>query len=83
VSKGDYIRWRSLRLNYSIPQSFYKKVKFVSGVSFNFSVNNLFTFTNYPGYNPDLGSSNALQTGFDNLKYPNRRDFIMGLRFQL
>lgn len=83
VSRGDYIRWRSLRLNYSVPQSFYKKVKWVSGVSFNFSVNNLFTFTNYPGYNPDLGSTNALQTGLDNLKYPNRRDFIMGLRFQI
>jgi TonB-dependent starch-binding outer membrane protein SusC len=83
VSNGDYIRWRSLRLNYSIPQSFYKKAKWVSGISFNFSVNNLMTFTNYPGYNADLGSTNALQQGYDTLKYPNRRDFIMGLKFQL
>ncbi|MEZ4905282.1 MAG: hypothetical protein R2822_27760 [Spirosomataceae bacterium] len=83
ISKGDYIRWRSMRLNYNLPQSLYKKMKWVSNVSLNFSVNNLFTLTNYPGYNPDLGSSNPLQTGYDTLRYPNRRDFIMGLRFQL
>lgn len=83
ISKGDYIRWRSMRLNYNLPQSFYKKMKWVSNISLNFSVNNLFTLTNYPGYNPDLGSSNPLQTGYDTLKYPNRRDFIMGLKFQL
>ncbi len=83
ISKGDYIRWRSIRFNYTIPASLYKKAKWVSNVSFNFSMNNLMTFTNYPGYNPDLGSSNALQTGYDTLKYPNRRDYILGLRFQL
>ncbi len=83
ISKGDYIRWRSIRFNYSIPTSLYKKAKWLSNVSFNFSMNNLMTFTNYPGYNPDLGSSNALQTGYDTLKYPNRRDYILGLRFQL
>ena len=83
ISKGDYIRWRSIRLNYVIPSSVYKKAKWASNISLNFSVNNLMTLTNYPGYNPDLGSSNALQTGFDTLRYPNRRDFILGLRFQL
>jgi TonB-dependent starch-binding outer membrane protein SusC len=83
ISGGDYIRWRSVRINYSLPPAIYKQAKWLSNVSFNFSVNNLMTFTNYPGYNPDLGSNNALQTGLDNLKYPNRRDFILGLKFQL
>jgi TonB-dependent starch-binding outer membrane protein SusC len=83
ISGGDYVRWRSLRINYNVPPALYGKAKWLSNVSFNFSVNNLMTFTNYPGYNPDLGTTNALQTGIDNLKYPNRRDFILGLRFQL
>lgn len=83
ISKGDYIRFRSLRFNYALPNNILKKVKWVSNISANFSINNLFMLTNYPGYNADLGASNPLQTGFDTLKYPNRRDFIMGLRFQL
>jgi TonB-dependent starch-binding outer membrane protein SusC len=83
ISNGDYIRWKSLRINYSLPKSLYKSAKWISNIAFNFSVNNLLTFTNYPGYNPDLGSTNPLQTGYDTLKYPNRRDFVMGLRFQL
>jgi TonB-dependent starch-binding outer membrane protein SusC len=81
VSKGDYIRLRSVRMNYNIPAGFYNRVKWVSNISLNFSVNNLLMLTNYPGYNADLGSVNPLQSGFDTLKYPNRRDFIMGLKF--
>ncbi len=83
IDKGDYIKWRSVRLNYSLPESLYKSIKFVSNVTFNFSVNNIMTFTNYPGYNPELGSrGNPLQPGQDNLRYPNKRDFILGMKAQ-
>jgi hypothetical protein len=83
ISKGDFIKWRSVRLNYNLPSSMYKKVRWVSNVSLNFSVNNLMTFTNYEGYNPELGSrGNPLQPGQDNLRYPNKRDFIMGIKAQ-
>jgi TonB-dependent starch-binding outer membrane protein SusC len=83
VSKGDYIRFRSVRVNYTIPPSIYKRIKWFSNVSVNFSANNLLMLTNYPGYNADLGSNNVLQSGYDTLKYPNRREYIMGLRFNL
>jgi TonB-dependent starch-binding outer membrane protein SusC len=83
ISKGDYIRFRSIRVNYSIPTSLYKKVKWFSNVSVNLSANNLLMLTNYPGYNADLGTSNVLQSGYDTLKYPNRREYIMGLKFNL
>jgi TonB-dependent starch-binding outer membrane protein SusC len=83
VSKGDYIRLRSVRVNYNLPQNLYGKVKWVSNISLNFAVNNLLMLTNYPGYNADLGSNNPLQSGYDQLKYPNRRDFVMGLKFNL
>jgi TonB-dependent starch-binding outer membrane protein SusC len=83
INKGDFVKWRSVRLNYNLPQSFYKRATWISNVSFNFSVNNLMTFTNYPGYNPELGSrGNPLQPGQDNLRYPNKRDFVLGVKAQ-
>ncbi|GHB72987.1 SusC/RagA family TonB-linked outer membrane protein [Persicitalea jodogahamensis] len=84
VSKGEYIRWRNVRLNYRLPVRFAKKTGFIDNASVFFSVNNIVTFTNYPGFNPELGSrGNALQIGQDNLRYPNKRDFIVGIKIGL
>lgn len=83
MSKGDYIRFKNIRFNYVLPAKLHNKVKFVSNIALNFSANNLLMLTNYRGYNADLGTSNVLQSGYDTLKYPNRREFIMGLKFNL
>lgn len=83
INKGDFIKWRSIRLSYTVPKKVYKKLSFVNNIGLNFSVNNIVTFTNYPGYNPELGSrGNPLQQGQDNLRYPNKRDFVLGLKAQ-
>lgn len=84
VSKGEYIRWRNVRLNYRLPGRWAKKTGFIDNASVFVSVNNIVTFTNYPGFNPELGSrGNALQIGQDNLRYPNKRDFIIGVKVGL
>jgi TonB-linked SusC/RagA family outer membrane protein len=81
VSKGEYIRLRSIRLNYRLPGRIAKKAGFIDNASVFASVNNIVTFTNYPGFNPELGSrGNALQIGQDNLRYPNKRDFVVGVK---
>ena len=83
VGDGDYIKLRNIRVNYILPKSILNRAKWVNAVSINASVNNLLTWTNYIGYNPELGTrGNPLQPGFDNLRYPNKTDFIIGLRAQ-
>ncbi|WP_339753369.1 TonB-dependent receptor [Algoriphagus aquimarinus] len=80
VSQADFIKLRSLRLDYSLPTSMMDKVSFLSNVSFYASGNNLLTWTNYEGYNAELGSrGNALQPGLDNLRYPLYREYILGV----
>ncbi|GAB3654650.1 TonB-dependent receptor [Echinicola sediminis] len=80
LSDADFIKLRSLRLDYSLPGSITDKVNFLSNVSIYASGNNLFTWTNYEGYNPELGTrGNALQPGMDNLRYPLYREYIMGI----
>lgn len=83
VSEADFIKLRNIRLSYTLPKSLMEKVTWVRNVGFNFSINNPVTFTNYSGYNPELGSRGAfLQPGLDNLRYPNKTEFILGLRAQ-
>lgn len=84
VTEGDFIKLRFVRLNYSLPNKLMDKLGWVKNASFNLSLNNFFTWTNYAGYNPELGTrGNALQPGRDDLRYPNSREVIFGLRVQL
>jgi hypothetical protein len=83
VSQADFIKLRSLRLDYSLPASVLDNVSFLSNVSFYASGNNLLTWTNYEGYNAELGSrGNALQPGLDNLRYPLYREYILGVNIK-
>jgi len=48
------------------------------------AVNNVLTWTEYIGFNPELGNrGNPLTPGQDNLRYPNDREIIVGLKIQL
>ena len=48
------------------------------------SVQNLYTFTNYSGYDPEIGSfnQNPLLSGIDNGRYPTPRTFSLGVNVE-
>ncbi len=84
VTEGDYIKLRYIRLNYDVSNKIMNKIKGVSKISLNLAVNNVLTWTNYIGFNPELGSrGNPLAPGIDELRYPNDREIILGLKIQL
>lgn len=84
VTSGDFIKLRYIRLNYDLPNSLLERVKGIGKVSLSLAVNNVLTWTNYIGFNPELGNrGNPLTPGQDNLRYPNDREFIFGLKFQI
>lgn len=84
VTDGSYIKLRFVRFNYDLPQQLLDKSNFVKRLSLYVSLNNFLTWTNYPGYNPELGSrGNPLQPGLDQLRYPNEREVIFGLNVRL
>ncbi len=81
LSSGDFVKLRNIRMNYTFPKDFLKKISWLNAFSVNMSVNNLATWTRYTGYNPELGSrGNALEPGIDNLRYPSKTDIIFGVR---
>jgi TonB-dependent starch-binding outer membrane protein SusC len=77
MEDGSFIRVRNITLGYNIPKN-----KVLKNARIYFSANNLFTFTKYRGYDPEVntfGGSNTL-IGVDNLVYPNSKSFIGGFQ---
>ncbi|WP_188620687.1 SusC/RagA family TonB-linked outer membrane protein [Flavobacterium suaedae] len=83
VEDGSYVRIQNVTLGYSLPQDIVSKLK-MSRVRIYGSAQNLFTFTNYSGYDPEIGSfnQNQLLTGIDNGRYPTPRTYSVGVNVE-
>lgn len=81
VEDGSFIRLRNVTLGYSVPT---KNLIGNSGIDilrFYITGTNLFTITDYLGYNPEVSniSTNSLTPGEDYGAYPLTRSFTMGI----
>lgn len=79
VEDGSYFRLKTIQLGYTLPESISKKV-FLSKARFYISADNLFTITNYSGFNPEIADlyGNPLNAGVDMATYPTPRVFTIG-----
>ncbi len=77
VQDASYLRLRNLTFGYDFDQSVLEKVK-MKGLRLYVTGQNLFTITNYVGYDPETSSQSGLSQGGDYLGYPTARSFIIG-----
>ena len=76
VEDGSYFRCKLLQLGYTLPKTITKGL----GVRVSASAQNLFTITSYSGMDPERAAmGGALDSGIDNLGYPNPRSFLLGV----
>ena len=80
VENGSFLRVRNIQIGYILPKDFCKKFK-TNYVRFYIAANNLFTFTKYMGYDPDIGGG-ALSGGVDNGFYPQARTIMGGVNIK-
>ena len=82
VEDGSYLRIRNVQIGYVLPKVISEK--FGSDyVRFYISANNLFTITNYMGYDPDIGAAQgALSNGIDYGFYPQARTIMGGVNIK-
>ncbi|MCV9928294.1 TonB-dependent receptor [Flavobacterium sp. LS1R49] len=83
VEDGSYLRIQNLTLGYSLPQDIISKYK-ITRVRLYGTAQNLYTFTKYSGYDPEIGSfnQNVLLSGIDNGRYPTPRTFSLGINLE-
>tara|TARA_Y100001935_G_scaffold168043_1_gene138481 strand:+ start:28658 stop:31669 length:3012 start_codon:yes stop_codon:yes gene_type:complete len=77
IHDGSYLRLRSLIIGYRLPEKILTKMN-LDNARFYLKANNLFTFTEYPGYTPEIGSNNVLANGIDTGIYPIPRVISIG-----
>ena len=83
IEDGSYLRIQNVTIGYSLPSDLISKIK-LSRLRFYATVQNLYTFTKYTGYDPEVGSYNqdALLSGVDNGRYPTPRQISLGLNVE-
>lgn len=78
LEDGSFIRLQNVRLGYQLPRKLTEKYHVQN---FNLYVygNNLLTWTNYSGFDPEVKQNSVLKPGLDNGQYPRRRELGLGL----
>lgn len=81
IEDGSFLRLKSLTVGYTFPRTVLRKMHFDT-MRVYLSADNLFTFTNYSGQDPEVSTRNTVLTpGFDWSAYPRSRGVTAGMSF--
>ncbi len=82
VEDGSYLRIKNITLGYTFPKALLSKAK-IENIRVYVNIQNLYTFTKYSGYDPEVGAStqdsSGLTYGVDNGRYPSPTMYSFGL----
>ena len=74
VEDGTFVRIQTVALGYTFPLR--KQTKFMESIRLYMNVDNLFTFTKFKGYDPEVGANGIYNGG-----YPRLRRWTFGIDF--
>ena len=76
MQDGSYLRLKNISLGYTLPRALTQKVK-INRFRVYVMAENLFTWTKYWGYDPEIGTSST-SLGVDYGVYPQARTDTVG-----
>ena len=80
LEDGSYLRLKTLSLSYHVPNNLIKRL-YIKDLLLQASAQNLLTFTNYTGMDPEVSVRNsALTPGFDYSAYPQAQTIMFGVK---
>jgi len=87
IGDGSFIRMRNLTLGYTVPFNTLENIGgFISNARIYATAQNLFTITDYEGYDPEIGSQSqnpdqaSRGRGIDNGQFPQARTYMLGIQ---
>ncbi len=79
IEDGSYLRISNIALGYSLPRKLIRKAG-LHKLKFTVIVDNLYVFTNYSGYDPEVSvKREAMNGGVDYSAYPRPRTFTFAM----
>lgn len=80
LEDGSYLRLKNISVGYTFPKSLTEKVKSISTVRIYVTGQNVLTFTDYSGPDPEVVNTNFFERGVDFSSFPNLRTFTGGIQ---
>jgi TonB-linked SusC/RagA family outer membrane protein len=79
IEDGSFVRVKNVTVGYNMPA---RSIKGINTLRVSLGVNNLYTFTKYSGFDPEVNSygDNPALFGVDLGGYPNNRTYTLSLR---
>jgi len=79
IFDGSYLRIQTIQLGYSVPKNILKAA-FIKTLRLYVSMDNFFTFTSYPGMDPQptIANNTPNNSGVDRGTYPKAKDVMLG-----
>ncbi|MBQ1774304.1 MAG: SusC/RagA family TonB-linked outer membrane protein, partial [Prevotella sp.] len=81
IQDGSYLRLKNITLGYTLPRQLTQKVN-ISRLRFYVRAENLFTWTKYWGFDPEIGTSGT-GLGVDYGVYPQARTWTIGCNISI
>lgn len=86
IEDGSYLRIKNVSLAYQLPRSLINKIRYIENVRVTLGVQNLYTLTNYSGFDPEIGVDIGHQSepsrrtfGVDVGQYPQVRSYNLNV----
>ena len=79
IEDGSFLRLKTLTFGYTLPKTITSRAG-IDNLRIYFAAQNLFSFDNYSGYDPEVSiKDSALTPGLDFSAYPRARSFSFGV----
>ncbi len=81
VEDGSFLRLQNIQFGYTFPKDIIEAIK-LDNFRIYASIQNLFTLTEYQGYDPSISSSSPIGAGIDQGFYPVPTQFVFGVNIK-
>jgi TonB-linked SusC/RagA family outer membrane protein len=78
IFDGSYFRIKQIQLGYTFPHNLTQKIQ-ISNLRAYVSLDNFFTFTKYPGLDPEVSATSTSGMGVDYGNYPTTKKVVFGV----
>ncbi|HPT71857.1 MAG TPA: TonB-dependent receptor [Candidatus Cloacimonadota bacterium] len=78
IQDGSFVRIRNVTIGYTLPSRWSQKIS-IQKLRIYVKADNLYTFTKYTGYSPEIGSNDVMSNGVDQGIYPTTSVYSVGI----
>ena len=81
IYNGSYFKIKQIQLGYTLPKNLIKKA-YLSRARIYASLDDFFTFSKYPGFDPEASANATSGMGIDKGGYPTSKKVVLGLNVE-